>query len=100
MDRFPLYTCIWILGALAVVGFLIALTTSRRVAAGERTYMEGHRTILPWVWIPGFLLAPALILGIALLIKGRWIGLLQLCASVGLVFAWFWIIDSGLIMLR
>ena len=98
MMRLLLYTCIWSPGALAAAGFMIAMVTSRRVAAGEFAYMDGHNTILPWVWIPGFLLIPAAILGIALLIKTRWAALLQLGASVGLVFAWISFVDSGSIL--
>ncbi len=98
MKRFLLYFCIWTPGALAVVGFIIAMVTSRRVAAGELTYMDGHYTILPWVWIPVFLLVPAAILGLALFIKMRWTALLQLGGSVGLVIGWFCIVDSGVIL--
>ena len=98
MKRFLLYACVWTPGALAVVGFVIAIVTARRVAAGDLTYMDGHYTILPWVWIPGFLLVPAAILGVALLIKTRWTALLQLGASVGLVFAWIFFVDSGPIL--
>ena len=98
MKRFLLYACVWTPGALAVVGFMIAIVTARRVAAGELTYMDGHYTILPWVWIPGFLLVPATILGVALLIKARWPALIQLGASVGLVFAWIFFVDSGPIL--
>jgi hypothetical protein len=100
MKRFLLYACIWSPGTLAVVGFLIAMVTSRRVAVGELTYMDGHYTILPWVWIPGFLLVPAAILGLVLFIKMRWTALLQLVASVGLVFSWIFFVDSGPILKR
>ena len=100
MKRFLLYACIWSPGALAVVSFVIAMVTSRRVAAGDLTYMDGHYTILPWVWIPFFLLVPAAILGVALFIKMRWTALLQLGASVGLVFAWIFFVDSGPILKR
>ncbi len=95
MKHFLLYACIWSPGALAVVGFLIAMVTSRRVAAGDLAYMDGHYTILPWVWIPAFLLVPAVILGFILMMKERWIAFLQLGASVGLVFAWIHFVDSG-----
>lgn len=98
MKRFLLYACIWSPGALAVVGFLIAMVTSRRVAAGELAYLDGHYTILPWVWIPGFLLVPAAFLGLVLFIMMRWTALLQLGASVGLVFAWLFFVDSGAIL--
>ena len=98
MNRFLLYACIWIPGAMALVGFLIAIVTSRRVASGELTYMDGHDTIFPWVWIPTFLLVPAAILGLALLIKMRWTALLQLGASVGLVIGWGFLVDSGAIL--
>jgi len=94
MKRFLLYACIWSPGTLAVVGFLIAMVTSRRVAGGDLAYMDGHYTILPWVWIPGFLLVPAVILGFVLMMKERWIVFLQLVASVGLVFAWIHFVDS------
>ena len=100
MKRFLLYACVWSPGALAVAGFVIAMVTSRRIAAEGLTYMDGHYAILPWVWIPGFLLVPAAILGIALLIKAKWTALLQLGASVGLVFAWMFFVDSGPILKR
>ena len=93
-----LYACIWSPGALAVVGFSIAMVTSRRVATGDLTYMDGQNTIFPWVWIPTFLLVPAAILGFALLIKMRWAALLQLGASVGLVIGWGFLVDSGAIL--
>ena len=94
MKHFLLYACVWTPGAMAVVGFIVATVTSSRVATGELAYMDGHYTILPWVWIPGFLLVPATILGVALLIKTKWAALLQLVASVGLVFAWIFYVDS------
>jgi len=83
---------------MAAAAFLIAITTSRRVAAGELNYMDGYHAILPWVWIPGFLLVPAAILGLILFINTRWTALLNLGASVGLVFAWIAIVDSGSIL--
>lgn len=98
MKRCLLYACIWGPGVLAMVGFLIAKVTSRRYAAGEITHMQGYDTILPWVWIPGFLLVPAAILGLVLFFKTRWTALLQLAASVGLVFAWIFFVDSGPIL--
>lgn len=98
MKRFLFYTCIWIPGALAVVGFVIAIVTARGVASGHLTYMDDHYMLLPWVWIPGFLLVPASILGLGLLIKTRWTALLQLGASVGLVIAWISFVDSGPIL--
>ena len=98
MKRFILYACVWTPGGLAVVGFMIAIVTARRVAAGELTYMDGHYTIFPWVWIPVFLLVPAAILGLILFCKMRWTALLQLGASVGLVFAWIFFVDSGPIL--
>jgi hypothetical protein len=67
MKRFFLYTIIWSPGALAVIGYLIAINASRRVDAGEISYMQGHYTVLPWVWMPGFLLLPAAFLGFILL---------------------------------
>jgi hypothetical protein len=98
MMRFLLYACIWCPGALAVVGFLISVSTSQRVAAGDLSYMDGYYTILPWVWIPGFLLVPAFLLGIALLVKTRWTALLHLGASIGLVIGWIFVVDSGFIL--
>ena len=83
---------------MAVIGFIIATVTSRKLAAGELAYREGHETILPWVWIPGFLLVPAALLALALLFKLRWIALLQLGASIGYVFAWIFYVDSGAIL--
>ena len=62
--------------------------------------MEGHYTILPWVWIPVFLLMPAAILGLVLFCMMRWTALIQLGASVGLVFAWIFFVDSGPILKR
>jgi hypothetical protein len=100
MKRFVLYAGIWSPGALAVLGFLISMVTSRKVASGELAYIDGYYTILPWVWIPGFLLVPATILGVALLVKLRWSALLQLGASVGLVLAWVFFVDSGMIQQR
>jgi hypothetical protein len=79
-------------------GFVIGVVTSRRVAAGELAYVDGYYTILPWVWIPAFLLVPAAILGLALFAKMRWMALLQLGASVGLVFAWGLFADSRLVL--
>lgn len=98
MRRFLLYTCIWVPGVTAAFGFLIAVVTSRKVAAGEMTHADGYHTILPWVWIPGFLLLPAAVLGLILFIKMRWTALLQLGASVALVFAWIFFVDSGSIL--
>jgi hypothetical protein len=98
MKRFLLYACVWTPGALAVVGYMIALVTSRKVAAGELAFRDGYDTILPWVWIPGFLLVPAALIGVALLFKSRWAALLQLGGSVGLVFAWIFYVDSGPIL--
>jgi hypothetical protein len=98
MKRILLYICVWSPGALAVAAFIIAMVTSRKVAAGELAHMDGYYTILPWAWIPVFLLVPAAILGIGLLIMTRWTALLQLAASVGLVFAWIFFVDSGPIL--
>jgi hypothetical protein len=98
MKRLLLYACVWAPGTLAIIAFMIAMLTSRRVAEGELTYTEGLYTILPWAWIPVFLLVPAAILGIALLIKTRWTALLQLGASVGLVFAWIFFAESVVIL--
>jgi hypothetical protein len=100
MKSFFLYAGIWSPGALAVLGFLISMVTSRKVASGELALIDGYYTILPWVWIPGFLLVPATILGVALLVKLRWSALLQLGASVGLVLAWVFFVDSGMIQQR
>ncbi|MGD7653997.1 MAG: hypothetical protein ACQCXQ_12330 [Verrucomicrobiales bacterium] len=98
MKRLLLYACIWSPGALSLVGFLVAMVTSRRVAAGELGYMDGLHVILPWVWIPGFLLLPAAILGLVLFCKMRWLALLQLGASAGLVIGWAFLADSGVIL--
>ncbi len=98
MKRFFLYTTIWAPGALVVFGFLLSAVTDRKIATGKMTYMEGYYTLLPWVWIPCFLLLPAFILGIILLISKKWMGLLQLTASVGLVFAWVSFVDSGKVL--
>ena len=77
---------------------MIAMVISRRVAAGELAYMDAHYTILPWVWIPSFLLVPAAVLGLVLFFTMRWTALLQLGASVGLVFGWGFLADSGAIL--
>ena len=98
MKRFLIYACIWSPGALAVTSFLIAMVTARRVAAGELAYMDGYYTILPWVWMPVFLLVPAAILGLALSSEMRWTAQLQLAVSIGLVFAWIHFVDSGSIL--
>lgn len=98
MMRFLLYACVWAPGFLAVTGFTIAMVISHRVEAGQLSWVEGYDAIFPWVWIPGFLLVPAAILGLALLLKARWIALLQLIASVGLVLGWGHFADSGLVL--
>lgn len=74
--------------------FLLSVSTSRKIAAGELAYMDGYYTILPWVWIPGFLLVPAFLLGLVLFIKMRWTALLHWLASVGLAFGWVFVADS------
>lgn len=95
MKRFFLCACIWTPGALAAAGFVIVKETARRVEAGELSYMDGLYIITPWVWIPGFLLVPAMILGVLLVTKNKWTALAQLGASVCLVFAWIHFVDSG-----
>jgi len=100
MKRFVLYVTIWTPGGSVVFGFLLSIITEKNIAAGRMTHMDGYYTLLPWVWIPCFLLLPAVIVGVLLLISRKWIALLQLAASVGMVFAWISFVDSGKVLKR